>query len=167
MCLNHGSMDPFGHIETDQVGKDTREGRFMGDLRGLGPPPYPSQTLIGLQSVDQGTGGGKPQDRLCDKGSAENAPFLGGTARLRVGLFDRLLHPKNLKGLPDLLVLFGQAVIKGTLQFRKERMLNPIPVGAQLGDHHRGASPLDCCHYDDFKTFISICKCFVFVIHIK
>ena len=69
----------------------------MGDLRRVGPPTYPSQTLIGLQPVDQGTGG-KPQDQLRDKGSAENAPFLGRPARPLVGLFDRFLHPKNGSG---------------------------------------------------------------------
>lgn len=167
MCVDHGSMDSFGHVQTGQLGKNAREGRFMGDLRRGRPPAYPSQTLIGLQSVDQGTGGRKPQDRLRDKGSAKNAPLLGGTPCPLVGLFDRFLHPKSLKGLSDLLMLVGQTLIKRTLQFRKERILNPILVRTQLGDHHRGASPFDCCHYDDFKTFISICQYFTLIILIK
>ena len=131
MRLDRGSMDLFGDVDASQMRKNAGEGRFMGDLRGLCPSTYPSQTLIGLQLVDQGTGCGKPQDRLRDKGSAKNAPFMGGTARPLVGLFDRLLHPKNLKGLSDLLVFFGKGAIKRALQFRNKRVLNPIPVGTQ------------------------------------
>lgn len=38
MRFNHGSMDLFGHIESDQLGKDAREGRFMGALDALSHP---------------------------------------------------------------------------------------------------------------------------------
>ena len=43
MCLNHGSVNPFGHIETDQLGKDAGEGRFVRNLRRILPPHIPAR----------------------------------------------------------------------------------------------------------------------------
>ena len=126
MRLNHGSVDPFGHVETDQLGKDAGEGRFVRNLRRILPSAHPGQILVSPQSVDQGARRGKSQDCLRDKGPAKNAPFLGGTARPLNRLFDRLFDPKNLEGPGNLLVFLGERTFKRPFKFRKERALNPI-----------------------------------------